>query len=193
MIAADTSLQSCAVHALFRALEEDKGRGKVSCIAAWCVGEYGELLATNCPAEDSSHLTAVPLERVTGLLISIMECSLASTNVKQYLLTAMIKLCSRYPRSQEALRACMARHAGSLVVEIQQRALEYSALSHLDSNLLKTLTDHMPTPEDEAVVNGGGGGGEGGGYLLGGGGGGGGKGPAPNDDLLGLLDDTPGF
>jgi hypothetical protein len=35
---------------MFRTLEQEKGRAKVSSIAAWCVGEYGELLAANCPA-----------------------------------------------------------------------------------------------------------------------------------------------
>jgi hypothetical protein len=60
-------IYTCIYTYIYRALEEDKGRGKVSCIAAWCVGEYGELLASNCPAEDSPHLTAVPLERVVGL------------------------------------------------------------------------------------------------------------------------------
>ena len=98
LIAADQQLQSFSVHSLFRALEADKGLTRLSCIAAWCVGEYGELLASACPrTEDSPALEAVAIDRVVAVLGGIMESSLTLTLVKQYVLTALVWLFARCP------------------------------------------------------------------------------------------------
>ena len=70
---------------------------------------------------------------VTGVANVLLMCCLCVANFALLTAPAVTGVANVWLMcSQEALRACMSRHGGSLVVEIQQRALEYSALSHLD-------------------------------------------------------------
>jgi hypothetical protein len=143
----------------------------------WCVGEYGELLgAPFRPADgEGAALEAVPADRVVALLGALLRSSLQPLGVKGYCLTAALKLYARYEGQRAALRALLEEHAQSVVVELQQRAVEFALLTQMDGGRLKELTDHMPTPEDEAV-------------SVPAAAPGAGAAPAPVDDLLSLLD-----
>eukprot|EP00290_Baffinella_frigidus_P058635 CAMPEP_0180360018 /NCGR_PEP_ID=MMETSP0989-20121125/11664_1 /TAXON_ID=697907 /ORGANISM="non described non described, Strain CCMP2293" /LENGTH=651 /DNA_ID=CAMNT_0022351151 /DNA_START=46 /DNA_END=1997 /DNA_ORIENTATION=- len=184
LIAAETSLQAYTVHTLFRAIEDDCSKPKLNQIAVWCTGEYGELLVApfRPPPDEGEPMEAVPAARVIKLIKTMLISSLQTLSVKQYLLTALVKLYSRLAAQQPEIRALLEENSQSVVVEIQQRAVEYSLLTQMDAAKLRELTDHMPTPDDEAVSAPKGGA----------------KAPVaarpaapPVDDLLSLLDDSP--
>ncbi|KAG5468863.1 hypothetical protein CUR178_01699 [Leishmania enriettii] len=88
-------------------------------VALWCIGEYVELL----------------LEAVNGLTGAIVATCLSSltmntnfTLIKQYGLTALMKVATKCPDAKPQAMATFASTMTSMDCELQQRACEYTSL-----------------------------------------------------------------
>jgi AP-1 complex subunit gamma-1 len=165
-------LHGYAARALFRALRDATPAAAAPALvrlAAWCVGEYGELVVSGQGRlEGEAPLGAVTEGEVVGLLEAVLAARHLPPACAEHALTALAKLSARFPGSAARVRAAVAAHAGSARLEVQSRSVEYSRLFEFDA-IRPQVLEHMPAMEEAAydaaldATDGGGGGGGGGG------------------------------
>jgi AP-1 complex subunit gamma-1 len=146
-IAQADGLQGYATHRLYLSLQEDTSQMALLQAGIWCIGEYGELLARQCPSfegETGSQggYPGVSEGDIVAMLEKLMKLHNADLAVKSISLNALIKLTVRLsPAQRPALAALIEPYKNSMSVELQQRSVEYSKLlsgrwEELRSNLL---------------------------------------------------------
>jgi AP-1 complex subunit gamma-1 len=163
LIAADASLHAYAVRRLFRAVATERSQSLVR-VGAWCIGEFGEhlvggasreeMLAAYPPAGDDAaggaeDVVGGPVEphAVLSLLSDIMGSTASTGSTREYVLTALVKLTARVPAAdREAIAAALKEHTGDPIVEVQQRACEYTRVVALPDQG-RALLEPMPVPE----------------------------------------------
>lgn len=74
---------------------------------------------------------------------------LISDNAKCILLTCYSKLMNQYPDLTEDIYSVYDKLKGSAVLEVQQRACEYMALSEQGADIMATVLERMPAYEEE--------------------------------------------
>ncbi|ORY42809.1 Adaptor protein complex AP-1 gamma subunit [Rhizoclosmatium globosum] len=128
-------------------------------VTVWCIGEFGDALVrggdsgTGGDEEDSVGQTdymIAPTERqVIDILESILRGPFASIVVKEYIVTALAKLTGRFLEAPvlDSIRAMLAKYQTHMDVEIQARAVEFTAITKLDSETRAALLESMPVLE----------------------------------------------
>lgn len=157
-IAQAEGLQGYATHRLYLSLQEDMSQmGLLQC-GLWCIGEYGELLAKQCPAfegETGSQggYPAVPEAEIVAMMEKSMKLHNADGPTKAIVLNALIKLTVRLSSAvRPPLQALIEPYKHSMSVELQQRAVEYSMLlGGQHEGLRSSLLAKMPVL-DEATL-----------------------------------------
>lgn len=133
-IAQAEGLQGYATHRLYLSLQEDTSQMGLLQAGIWCIGEYGELLARQCPAfegETGSQggYPGISEPEIIAMLDKLMKLHNSDTATKALALNALIKLTVRLsPSSRPALSALIEPYKSSMAVELQQRSVEYSKL-----------------------------------------------------------------
>lgn len=97
MISATPELQAYAVSKLFNSMKDNIGQYSLCLLATWCVGEYGNLLVGTVAEE------AVTEEGILNVLEEAIGLA-ETTTLKEYILTALIKLTIRIPNSLPRIR-----------------------------------------------------------------------------------------
>jgi AP-1 complex subunit gamma-1 len=151
-----------------------------------CSGAGGALL------EDEPRLDVTDAQ-VVDLIEASIKLMDAAPAVKEYALTAALKLTARLPGQQARLQALIAKHRDSVMLEVQQRSCEYQQLFKHD-RIRPQLLERMPAldestyaPSMAAAVSSTSRGGSAGGAATSGGG----AAPAAaQDDLVDLLGGT---
>lgn len=90
------------------------------------------------------------------LLVSVLDSPYANYLIRQFVLTAMTKMCGRpstSPAQQQRIIALLDSYATSPELEIQQRAIEFENLLQLGEIKFGVL-ERMPAPELKATVMG---------------------------------------
>ncbi|XP_059176379.1 AP-1 complex subunit gamma-1-like [Physella acuta] len=145
LVSETSTLHAYSVQQLFRALRSDITQQPLAQVAAWCIGEYGELINSSSVEEEE------PLHVTEDEVITLLERVLANNNsavvTKEYVITALMKLSSRFINSSLRLRQIIAQYGSSTNVELQQRSVEYSNLFTKFDHMRPALLEHMPLIE----------------------------------------------
>lgn len=72
---------------------------------------------------------------VVDVLESVLKDSRSNAVVRGFALTSLLKLTSRYATASERIKALIESYRGSLVVELQQRAIEYGKILDRHANI----------------------------------------------------------
>ncbi|BGP02959.1 AP-1 complex subunit gamma-1 [Rhodotorula toruloides ATCC 204091] len=156
-------LQSYTVYKLYTALRADVSQEALTLAGVWTIGEYGDVLlqggTTVATGEDEESQAAtseaVSEKDVLDLLEKILVSPYTNTNIRQFVLTALAKLSTRFSQPDQIARISKIMHGydSSVELELQQRAIEFGKLLTLDS--VKTgVLERMPPPEIKATVMG---------------------------------------
>ena len=134
---------------------------------SWVIGEFGDLLLKGGSYEEEELVREVSdanndgtIEEgiykhkqvkqsdIVDLLSTILSSAYATPIVREYILTAVMKLTTRLtePAQIERVRRLLQSYSGDLDVEIQQRAVEYGNLFGYDQVRAGVL-EKMPAPE----------------------------------------------
>ncbi|RUS72129.1 hypothetical protein EGW08_020102 [Elysia chlorotica] len=145
LVSETSQLHAYSVQQLFRYLSNDISQQPLAQVAAWCIGEYGELLHSSKIEEEE------PLQVSNDEVISLLERILINNNssvvTKEYAITALMKLSSRFTDCSLRLQQVIAQYGSSTNVELQQRSVEYSSLFVKFDNMRPALLEHMPLIE----------------------------------------------
>lgn len=118
--------------------------------ATWVIGEYGDALLRGSGTElEGEDRLAPPSESdVVDLFGTILSSSYSGQIVRQYIITAAVKLTTRLSDTTqiERIHSLLRYNQTNLDVEIQQRAVEYGNMFAY-TQIMKGVLEKMPAPE----------------------------------------------
>ncbi|EFA84585.1 clathrin-adaptor gamma chain [Heterostelium album PN500] len=149
LISSNPDLSSYAVQKLYLSLVSESSQQPLCQVGLWCIGEYGDLLVADksqLPKEEDGLAITVSEAQVIDLIDSILKNASTNQTTRQYALTSLIKLSSRFSQSSlNRIKNMIDNFKININLELQQRACEYSSLFGLD--LKSSILDRMPAIE----------------------------------------------
>ncbi|XP_030520887.1 AP-1 complex subunit gamma-2-like [Rhodamnia argentea] len=146
-------LHGYTVRALYRAFQASSEQESLVRVAVWCIGEYGDMLVKNVGMLDvEDPITVTESDAVDVAEIAIKRQS-SDLTTKAMALIALLKLSSRFPSCSERIRDILVQQKGSLVLELQQRSIEFNSILEKHRNIRSALVERMPVL-DEATFSG---------------------------------------
>ncbi|XP_016061333.1 PREDICTED: AP-1 complex subunit gamma-like 2 [Miniopterus natalensis] len=138
-------LHAYSVRRLYSALAQDISQQPLVQVAAWCIGEYGDLLLEGS-CEETEPLQ-VEEEEVLALLERVLQSHLSLPATRGYALTALMKLSTRLRGDNNRIRQVVSIYGSCLDVELQQRAVEYNTLFRKYDHMRAAILEKMPLVE----------------------------------------------
>lgn len=147
-------LHGYAARQMYAALAADIEKAELSLIVtcAWFLGEFGELLVGGAGGpllsrENPEQAAASSAADVVALLERVLHRPQLHAIAREYVLTALVKLSTRFADQTARIQAAIGRDRGALDLEVQARACEYSHLFGFDQ-LRGQLLEHMPALDE---------------------------------------------
>ncbi|VFV17652.1 adaptor-related protein complex [Lynx pardinus] len=174
LIGGAQELHAYSVRRLYSALAEDISQQPLVQVAAWCIGEYGDLLlegsceeteplqvrpplgvhqgGTQQERQDAPGLLPLSLlkveeEEVLALLEKVLQSHMSQPATRGYALTALMKLSTRLRGDSNRIRQVVSIYGSCLDVELQQRAVEYNTLFQKYDHMRAAILEKMPLVE----------------------------------------------
>ncbi|CAI0627481.1 unnamed protein product [Linum tenue] len=148
-----SDLHGYTVRALFRALQTTAEQESLVRVAVWCIGEYGDLLVSNAGMLNVEDPITVTESDAVDIVESAIKRHASDLTTKSMALIALLKLSSRFPSCSGRIKDIVVQHKGSLVLELQQRSLEFNSIIEKHQNIRSALVERMPVL-DEATFGG---------------------------------------
>ncbi|XP_054433815.1 AP-1 complex subunit gamma-like 2 isoform X2 [Pteronotus mesoamericanus] len=145
LIGGAQELHAYSVRRLYRALAQDISQQPLVQVAAWCIGEYGDLLLEGS-CEETEPLQ-VEEEEVLALLEGVLQSHMSLPATRGYALTALMKLSTRLRGDNNRIRQVVSIYGSCLDVELQQRAVEYNTLFQKYDHMRAAILEKMPLVE----------------------------------------------
>ncbi|XP_073924429.1 AP-1 complex subunit gamma-like 2 isoform X2 [Castor canadensis] len=145
LIGGTQELHAYSVRRLYSALAEDISQQPLVQVAAWCIGEYGDLLLEGSCEE--TEPVQVEEEEVLALLEKVLQSHMSLPATRGYALTALMKLSIRLPGDNNRIRQVVSIYGSCLDVELQQRAVEYNMLFRKYDHMRAAILEKMPLVE----------------------------------------------
>jgi AP-1 complex subunit gamma-1 len=152
LISATPELQSYAVQKLYLALTTQDAHSHLMQVGLWCIGEFGDLLVAaekpnDAKGDDENISISVTETDALGLVEQTLKNPLTIPVTRQYALTALMKLTSRFsPQHVSRIRDTIEYYKSSIFVELQQRSCEYSQLLKWEQ-IRPQVLERMPAYE----------------------------------------------
>lgn len=138
-------LHTYSVRRLYSALAEDISQQPLVQVAAWCIGEYGDLLLEgNC---EETEPFQVEEEDVLALLEKVLQSHMSLPATRGYAITALMKLSTRLQGDNNRIRQVVSIYGSCMDIELQQRAVEYNVLFQKYDHMRAAILEKMPLVE----------------------------------------------
>ncbi|XP_044493317.1 AP-1 complex subunit gamma-2-like isoform X2 [Mangifera indica] len=148
-----SDLHGYTVRALFRAFQTSAEQECLVRVAVWCIGEYGDMLINNVGMLDIEDPITVTESDVVDVVESAVKHHNSDLTTKAMAMIALLKLSSRFPSCSQGIRDTIIQLKGSLVLELQQRSIEFNSIIDKHQNIRSALVERMPVL-DEATFSG---------------------------------------
>lgn len=145
LIGGAEELHAYSVRRLYSALAQDISQQPLVQVAAWCIGEYGDLLLEGSCEETEPF--QVEEEEVLALLERVLQSHMSLPATRGYALTALMKLSTRLRGDNNRIRQVVSIYGSCLDVELQQRAVEYNTLFRKYDHMRAAVLEKMPLVE----------------------------------------------
>uniref|UniRef100_A0A5S6QE37 AP-1 complex subunit gamma n=1 Tax=Trichuris muris TaxID=70415 RepID=A0A5S6QE37_TRIMR len=143
LISETPEIQHHAVFQLYQAAKENITASQpLLQVASWCIGEFGDLLIGYEEPDDAASMK-VDEKPVFHLISGIAAANHSTVVTKEYALTALSKLCTRFPNFEAEIREAVQKFTSSMSLELQQRSCEFDRLLEA-KNLRDALLERMP-------------------------------------------------
>ncbi|KAG7647384.1 AP-1 complex subunit gamma-1 [Arabidopsis thaliana] len=147
-----SELHGYTVRALYKAVLTYSEQETLVRVAVWCIGEYGDLLVNNVGMLGIEDPITVTESDAVDVIEDAITRHNSDSTTKAMALVALLKLSSRFPSISERIKDIIVKQKGSLLLEMQQRAIEYNSIVDRHKNIRSSLVDRMPVL-DEATFN----------------------------------------
>lgn len=146
-------LQGYTVRSLYRVCQNGNEQESLLRVTVWCIGEYGEMLVNHAGELEGEEPLTVTESDAVDVLETILKRSKTDMTTCAMVLTALLKLSSRFPPCSERIKDLIIQHKGNFALELQQRSIEFSSILHKHQNLKSALVERMPVL-DESTYSG---------------------------------------
>ncbi|KAL5063177.1 hypothetical protein RYX36_024914 [Vicia faba] len=147
-----SKLHGYSVRALYKLFQTSTEQETFVRVAMWCLGEYGDLLINNVEMLDIEDPITVTESDAVDSVEHALKRHASDLTTKEMALVALLKLSSRFPSCAERIREIIIQYKGNLVLELQQRSIEFNSIIAKHQNISSTLVERMPVL-DEAAFN----------------------------------------
>lgn len=153
LVTQTSEMQGYTVQKLYVALKEDISQESLTLAGVWVIGEYGDILVRGGSYEEEELAKEVSESDVIDLLESILAGPFANQVLREYIITALMKLTSRFSSSSssERVKQLLVGFSTSIEVEIQQRAVEFTNLFQYDE-IRPAVLERMPVMQIKETV-----------------------------------------
>ncbi|KAI3420317.1 hypothetical protein GPALN_003627 [Globodera pallida] len=150
LISSQPELQHYATVQLFHATRRENivNAQPLLQVAFWSIGEFGDLLVTAANNDETN--VKVNEEEVVDLFELLMPQPQLTVPTREYGLTALAKLVTRFDSLTERIHAIIRQYSAHMNLELQQRSVEYSRVLGKD-DLKNGLLERMPAIEHNAL------------------------------------------
>uniref|UniRef100_A0A2N9GQ46 AP-1 complex subunit gamma n=1 Tax=Fagus sylvatica TaxID=28930 RepID=A0A2N9GQ46_FAGSY len=147
-----SDLHGYTVRALYRALQASAEQESLVRVAVWCVGEYGDMLVNNVGMLDIEDPITVTESDAVDVIELAIKRHTSDLTTKAMSLIALLKLSSRFPSCSERIRDIIVQHKGGLVLELQQRSIEFNSIIEKHQNIRSALVERMPVLDEATFI-----------------------------------------
>lgn len=147
LISESNTLHGYITGQLWKCLRSFNEQQPLMQVAAWCIGEYGDLLIEGDSTED--EVVKVSEEEVVDFLQKNLLNNHSSIVTKEFILMALVKLSTRFKETTAQIQRLIDSFGSHINVELQQRSIEFSQLFRKYSNLRPELLERMPAMESK--------------------------------------------
>ncbi|KAJ9563817.1 hypothetical protein OSB04_008977 [Centaurea solstitialis] len=148
-----SNLHGYTVRSLYRAIQTSVDQEAVVRVAVWCIGEYGDLLVNNIGMLDIEEPITVTESDAVDVIELAIKRHTSDLTTRAMCLIALLKLSSRFPSLSQRIKDIVTPSKGSLLLELQQRSIEFDSIIEKHQNLRSALVERMPVL-DEATYSG---------------------------------------
>ncbi|XXG73082.1 hypothetical protein AAC387_Pa07g2060 [Persea americana] len=140
------------VRSLYRALQTSGEQDSLVRVAVWCIGEYGEMLLNNVGVLDGEEPMTVTESDAVDVVEMALKRHMTDVTTRAMSLIALLKLSSRFAPCSERIREIINQQKGSLVLELQQRSIEFNSIIQKHQNIKPALVERMPVLDEAAYI-----------------------------------------
>ncbi|TVU27811.1 hypothetical protein EJB05_19312, partial [Eragrostis curvula] len=147
-----SELQGYSVRSLYTALQVYGEQGSLVRVAVWCIGEYGEMLVNNVGMlEGEETITVTESDAVDAVEVALNRYS-ADMTTRAMCLVALLKLSSRFPSTSERIKLIVGQNKDNIVLELQQRSIEFSSIIQRHQSIRSSLLERMPVLDEASYL-----------------------------------------
>uniref|UniRef100_A0A7N0T865 AP-1 complex subunit gamma n=1 Tax=Kalanchoe fedtschenkoi TaxID=63787 RepID=A0A7N0T865_KALFE len=143
-----TDLHGYTVRSLYRAFHSSVEQESLVRVAIWCIGEYADLLINNSGMLAGEESLAVSASDAIDVVEIVIKHHTSDLSTKAMALLALLKLSGRFPSHSQRIRDVIVQCKGSLLLELQQRAIEFNSIIEKHQNIRSTLLERMPVLDE---------------------------------------------
>ncbi|CAK9215465.1 unnamed protein product [Sphagnum troendelagicum] len=143
-----SELQGYTVRALYRVFQAWDGQESLGQVTVWCIGEYGEMLIDNLNEVEGEEPLTVTESDAVDVVETVLKDIRVSPDTVAFSLTALLKLSSRFSHCADRLKGLILEYKGSVVLELQQRAIEFGSILSKHTNIKTALLERMPVLDE---------------------------------------------
>ncbi|CAD6249064.1 unnamed protein product [Miscanthus lutarioriparius] len=145
-------LQGYSVRSLYKALQSYGKQASLVRVAVWCIGEYGEMLVNNVGMLDGEEPIKVTESNAVGAVEVALNRYSADVTTGAMCLVALLKLSSRFPSTSERVKQIVAQNKENVVLELQQRSIEFTSIIQRHQSIRSSLLERMPVLDEASYL-----------------------------------------
>ncbi|CAA2958214.1 AP-1 complex subunit gamma-2-like [Olea europaea subsp. europaea] len=146
-----SNLHGYTVRSLYRAVQTAGEQETLVRVAVWCIGEYGEMLVNNAGMLAGENPITVTESEAVDVVETAIRCH-SDLPTRSMCLIALLKLSSHFSSCSQRINNIILHYKRSLVLELQQRAIEFNSIIEKHHNIRSALVERMPAL-DEATYS----------------------------------------
>ncbi|XP_028060451.1 AP-1 complex subunit gamma-2-like isoform X1 [Camellia sinensis] len=148
-----SNLHGYTVRSLYKAVQTSGDQESLVRVAVWCIGEYGEMLVNNAGMLGIEEPITVTESDAVDVIEIAIKRHISDLTTQAMCLIALLKLSCRFPVCSQRINDIIVQYKGSLVLELQQRSIEFNSVIQKHQNIRSLLVEKMPVL-DEATYSG---------------------------------------
>ncbi|PWA85586.1 hypothetical protein CTI12_AA147980 [Artemisia annua] len=148
MISSSSNIQGYSVRSLYLAIKLSGHQETLVKVAVWCIGEYGDMLVNNIDMLNIEEHITVTEGDVVDVVENAIKHLLFDLTTKSISLIALLKLSSRFPSYSQRIKGIITQSKGSLLLELQQRSVEFNSIIENHHNIWSALVKRMPVIDE---------------------------------------------
>ncbi|KAK1437818.1 hypothetical protein QVD17_03616 [Tagetes erecta] len=148
-----SNLHGYTVRSLYKAVQKSVDQETLARVAVWCIGEYGDMLVNNIGMLNMEDPITVTENDAVDVVESAIKRHTSDLTTRAMCLIALLKLSSRFPSCSQRIKDVVTQSKGSLLLELQQRSIEFDSIIEKHQNIRSALVERMPVL-DEATFSG---------------------------------------